>query len=88
MTDKDIISRIRELIQEETKENKPLQMAGTLTHPQGPVKGFLPAPVGTAVFIRGDRWVIFLESIDGNTALEIPYYPETLMKVVDQGKAL
>lgn len=52
-------------------------MIGTLNKSQG-INGFKKAEVGNPVFLLGDRYVIFLESLDGKTSVEIPYHKETL----------
>lgn len=58
------------------------KMIGTLNKAQG-IKGFKTAEVGNPVFLKGDRYIIYLESLDGKTNIEVPYYKETLSKVID-----
>lgn len=83
MTDKEILAKIRDMVTEEAgNAPKPLQMVGTLTQQQG-IRGYLPCPVGHPVFIRGDRYVLHMQTIDRKTTVEVPYYPESLKKAMD-----
>jgi hypothetical protein len=57
-------------------------MVGTLNKPQG-IKGFQRGEVGHPVFEYKDRYLIYLESLDGKTTVTIPYYKETLAPAID-----
>ena len=63
-----------------TMENP--KMIGTLNKAQG-IKGFKTADIGNAVFLKGDKYIIYLESLDGKTNVEIPYNKETLKPVIN-----
>ena len=82
MTDKEIVTRIRDLVAEEDNSKKPLKMVGVLNKTQG-IVGYKRAEIGTPVLQKADRWIIIMESIDGKASVEIPYYPEALAPVVD-----
>lgn len=63
----------------EEKANQQIshQLIGTLKKPFG-INGFKVASVGNPVFEKSDRYFIFLESIDGKTVVEVPFYKEAL----------
>ena len=85
MTDKEMVARIRELVTDESAEVgviTRLKMVGKLTQAQG-IKGFRKCEVGHPVFEKGDRYILFMESIDGKTVVEVPYYPQTLQKAME-----
>lgn len=58
------------------------RMIGTLTKAWG-MNGFKKAEPGTPVFQKGDRYAIYLESLDGKTSVEVPFMKETLAPVID-----
>ncbi len=58
------------------------KMIGTLNKAQG-IKGFKTADIGNPVFIKGDRYIIYLESLDGKTNVEISYYKKTLSPFIN-----
>ena len=68
-----------------TTSTTPMQMVGTLRIAQG-VKGFKTCEPGTPVFRQGDRLVLVMETLDGRSSANIPYYPETLAPIVDFDK--
>lgn len=68
-----------------TTGTTPMQMVGVLRIAQG-VKGFKTSEPGTPVFRQGDRLVLVMETLDGRSSANIPYYPETLAPIVDFDK--
>lgn len=88
MTDQQKISLMDRLIDDILSSNEKgmvtrLQMIGRLTVKQG-INGFKKAEVGTPVFIKADRYIIFMETLDGKTCVEIPYHLETLSLVIEK----
>lgn len=86
MTDKEKIELADLIIRfisdrQTSKEEIPVKV-GSLTKAQG-VNSFKTANVGHPVFEFKDRYVIYLESIDGRTTVCIPYYKQTLKPVID-----
>ncbi len=61
--------------------NTPRQI-GTLNKKQG-INGFKPAEINTPVFLDKDKYIIYLESLDGKTNVIIPYNKETLTPFID-----
>ena len=47
------------------------------------MNGFKKAEVGSPVFQKGDRYIIYLESLDGKTSVEIPFSKDTLKPAID-----
>jgi hypothetical protein len=67
--------------QRETPAGTP-KMVGTLNKVWG-LNGFKKAEVGNPVFQKGDRYIIYLESLDGKTSVEIPFSKEILKPAID-----
>lgn len=65
----------------ETSNDVP-KMVGTLNKVWG-LNGFKKAEIGNPVFNKGDRYVIYLESLDGKTSVEVPFLKETLSPAID-----
>jgi hypothetical protein len=59
-----------------------LKMVGHLAIQTG-INGFKPAVIGTPVFESKDRYVIILETLNGDKALEVAYYKKTLAPSID-----
>lgn len=55
---------------------------GSLNSPQG-VLGFKIAPIGTPVFEEGDRYYIYLETLDGKNNHKLSYFKYSLKKSID-----
>lgn len=72
------------LLKEFTKTEESLmpKHIGYLAKKQG-LNGFKVAEIGTPVFEFKDRYLIYLESIDGKRNQEVSYYKETLEPVID-----
>jgi hypothetical protein len=66
---------------QEDRVNLP-RMVGTLTKAQG-LNGFKRAEIGTPVFDIGDKYMIMIESLDGNRNVEVTYYKDTLKPVIE-----
>jgi ribosomal 30S subunit maturation factor RimM len=85
MTDEDkilLVNRIIELVRDtQTSEDMPI-MVGTLNKAQG-INGFVVAEIGHPVFEFKQRYLIYLQSIDGKTTVTVPYYKETLSPVIE-----
>lgn len=84
MTNKDkiaLVDRLLEELKEEAGGKQVRNMVGTLTRPQG-LKGFHKCDIGHPVFQKDDRYVLYMESIDGKTVVEVPYYIETLQRAM------
>lgn len=77
----EIFDRIYELLREETEPNKVLYSPGVLSKVQG-LNGFKKCEIGTPVYEKGDRYILYMESIDGKTVVEVPYYKEDLSRVM------
>jgi len=73
----------------EEKANQQIghQLVGNLKKPFG-IKGFKVASEGNPVFEKADRYIIFLESIDGKTLIEVPFYKETLASRIQFDNAI
>lgn len=85
MTDKEKIQLADIVLRylEDIKENKsiPVQI-GTLKKAQG-IKGFKLAEIGNPVYEYEDRYIIYMESIDGKTVVDTRYYKETLGPIIE-----
>lgn len=65
-----------------------LKLIGTLTKAQG-INGFKKCDIGSPVFELGDRYIIVMETLDGKSSSNIPYYKETLTPVINfENKAI
>jgi len=76
----ELFDKIYELLKEETKSSNILQCAGTLTRAQG-INGFKLCDIGTPVFEKGDKYVLFMETLDGKTVVEVPYNKESFKSI-------
>ena len=65
----------------EENEVVPIQI-GTLKITQG-INGFKKAEPGHPVFDFNNRYVIFLESLDGSVTTAVTYYYETLKPLIN-----
>jgi hypothetical protein len=65
----------------EDNNNKPIHI-GNLNKAQG-IKGFKIADIGNPVFETKDRYLIILESLDGNKSLDVFYLKKDLYNVID-----
>lgn len=63
-----------------SKQDMPI-LVGILLSRQG-IKGFQVADIGHPVFEYRDRYLIYVDSLDGKTKVCIPFYKETLSKVI------
>ena len=59
------------------QQTKIMKCVGTLTTKQG-IKGFKPVEVGEFVFELGDRYILVMETLDGKSSAEVPYYKDAL----------
>jgi hypothetical protein len=78
----ELADAIIRLVQDRMTSNDMPILIGTLSKPQG-INGFKKAEVGHPVFEHKDRYIIYLESLDGKTAITIPYYKETLRLAIN-----
>lgn len=84
MTDKQKVELVDRLIREieELSDHgmvTRLPLVGTLVQAQG-IHGFKKCDVGHPVFEKGDRYILYMETLDGKQVVEVPYYPDTLKK--------
>ena len=57
-------------------------MVGILNKSWG-MNGFKLALPGTPVFQKGDKYVLYIESLDGKVSLEVPFNKETLKPAIN-----
>lgn len=74
-----VIRFIEEL--SEGQVNMPV-MVGTLKRVWG-LNGFKKAEIGTPVFEFNDRYIIYLETLNGDRNVEVPFYKDTLKPVIE-----
>ena len=55
---------------------------GVLNKPQG-IIGFKLAPIGTPVFAEGDKYFIYVETLDGTKNHKISYHKKSLEPAID-----
>lgn len=75
--------RIVAMVTEHAEENtKVMKQVGTLMKKQG-IKGFKTMEEGDPVFELGDRYILVMETLDGKSSAQVPYYKETLGPVIE-----
>ncbi len=82
-----LVDKLLEAIQENSPGTKPLKCVGTLNRVLG-INGHKKAEPGTPVYEKADRYVVYLETLDGKNVVEVLYYKETLAPVINMNEAV
>lgn len=44
--------------------------------------------IGTPVYEKGDRYVLYMETLDGKNVVETPYHKEDLSRVINMNESV
>lgn len=74
-----LTTEIEEVTEDEEEGER---VIGTLTIQYG-LRGYKPAPIGSNVWASRDRYLIYLEPLNGGEGHAIPFYKETLAPYIN-----